>query len=210
MRILFCMSIDQALSALAARAANPMIASEPWALAQLRPHAGQRFVVKLAPFALSFAIQPDGRLDAGEPDAPLAPANVRIELTPAALMSTGPERLKHVRIEGDAGLAHSLGELASQLRPDFEHALSGVVGDIAARRIAEAMRTSFEAARSFARQGAELAVDRAAYKDPIILAREPFAALSAETRALRDQLERLSKRIELIEKTSPKKGATEA
>lgn len=187
-----------------------MIAAEPWALAQLRPHAGQRFAVKLAPFALSFAIQSDGRLGAGEPDAPLAPANVRIELTPAALTSSGPERLKHVRIEGDAALAHSLGALAAQLRPDVEHALASLVGDIAARRIAEALRTAFEAARSFAQQSADTAVKRAAYTDPIILAREPFVQLSTETRALRDQLERMSKRIEWLERLSPRKGAPAA
>ncbi len=200
------MSIDQALSALAARAANPMIGAEPWALAQLRPHAGQRFAVTLVPFALCFAIQSDGSLAAGEPDTPLAPANVRIELAPAALLSSGPERLKHVRIEGDAALAHSLGALAAQLRPDVEHALAGLVGDIAARRIAQALQTAFEAASRFARQSADLAVQRAAYTDPIVLAREPFAQLSAETRGLRDQLERMAKRIELIERHAPKKG----
>jgi ubiquinone biosynthesis protein UbiJ len=189
------MSLDSRISLLIAQVANRVLDAEPWAKGQLAAHAGKSFAVQLAPFALQFAIESDGRLTSGD-----ASPDVTIRLAPQALFSQGPERLKHVRIEGEAALAHALSDVAQQVRPDPEQALSGVVGDIAARRISQGVQVAFDALRAQGRRLADNAVEYVAHEDPLILARAPHEAFAADVRLLRDQLERVGKRVELLER----------
>jgi ubiquinone biosynthesis protein UbiJ len=195
------MIIDQMLSSLVAAALSRVIGAEPWALAQLAPHAGKQVAVLLQPFTLAFTIDPKGSLVAARADAPgeITAPNVKVSLTPQALFADPAQRLSHVRIEGDAGLAHALGDVAGNVRLDVEHELAKVVGDIAAHRIATSLASAFAALKEHSGRALAFAVQRAAHDDPIITAREPFTEFAQELRGVRDQLERLGKRIERME-----------
>jgi ubiquinone biosynthesis accessory factor UbiJ len=195
------MLIDQMLSSLAATAVSRVLGAEPWALAQLAPHAGKQLAVQLDPFTLTFVISPQGNLAAAGADAPgeITAPNVKVTLTPQALLAQPAQRLSHIRIEGDAGLAHALGDVAANMRLDVEHELAKVVGDIAAHRIATGLAAAFAALKEHGSRALAFAVQRAAHDDPIITPREPFTAFTQELRVLRDQLERLAKRIEHLE-----------
>lgn len=196
------MLIDQLLSSFAAAALSRVIGAEPWALQQLAPHAGKQLAVRLEPFTLTFTIESSGNLAAARADAPgeVTAPNVTVALNPQALLVPPAQRLNHVRIEGDAGLAHALGDVAGNVRLDVEHELAKVIGDIPAHRVASGLSTALAALKQHAQSTLAFAVQRAAHDDPIITPRAPFAEFTQELRNLRDQLERMGKRIEQLER----------
>jgi len=74
------------------------------------------------------------------------PADASLSGTPISLLSlAGPRaegalRSGGVRIEGDAEIAQKFRELLAQAQPDFEEELARVLGDVAARRVANVAR----------------------------------------------------------------------
>ena len=194
------MSLDKYLAQVVASVANRVLQAEPWATAQLRPHAGERFNIYCIPVFLEFWIDQQGLLCAEQTDEAENKASVTVTLTPAALLSTGTQRLKHIKIEGDAALAHALGEMAQKVRPDFEQALASLVGNIAAKRIHQMIRVTLESLREQAKRVAANLVEFAVYENPVIVGTPLFEELGHQNRLLRDQIERLSKRIELLER----------
>jgi ubiquinone biosynthesis protein UbiJ len=83
---------------------------------------------------LALSARHDGVADAslsGTPLALLALAGPRAE---------GALRKGGVRIEGDAEVAQKFRELLAQAQPDFEEELSRILGDVAARRVANVAR----------------------------------------------------------------------
>jgi len=74
------------------------------------------------------------------------PADASLSGTPISLLSlAGPRaegalRSGGVRIEGDAEVAQKFRELLEQAQPDFEEELARVLGDVAARRVANVAR----------------------------------------------------------------------
>ena len=74
------------------------------------------------------------------------PADASLSGTPIALLAlAGPKaegalRQGGVRIEGDAEVAQKFRDLLEQAQPDFEEELARVLGDVAARRVANVAR----------------------------------------------------------------------
>jgi len=74
------------------------------------------------------------------------PADATISGTPIALLALAGPRAEGairgggVRIEGDAEVAQRFRELLAEAQPDFEEELSRVVGDVAARQVANFAR----------------------------------------------------------------------
>ncbi len=92
------------------------------------------FFFKAASGRIALAPRHEGATDAslsGTPIALLALAGPRAE---GALRGGG------VRIEGDAEVAQKFRDLLSQAQPDFEEELARVIGDVAARRLANLAR----------------------------------------------------------------------
>ncbi|RPI16301.1 MAG: hypothetical protein EHM60_02445 [Lysobacterales bacterium] len=75
-----------------------------------------------------------------------SPADAQLSGTPFALLSLvgsqpeGALRAGAVRIEGDADVAQKFRELLGEARPDVEEELSHVMGDVAARQVANFAR----------------------------------------------------------------------
>ena len=87
---------------------------------------------------------------------PATPADASLSGTPIALLAlAGPKaegalRKGGVRIEGDAEIAQKFRDLLEQAQPDFEEELARVLGDVAARRVANAARGLFDWGRKAA------------------------------------------------------------
>jgi ubiquinone biosynthesis protein UbiJ len=153
------------------RALNALLAREPWAAERLTRHAGKTVRFSIAGFKLNLAIASDGGVATADaaivPDvvltlraedfAPLQWA-ARRRASPDAGVENAVTDVMH--IEGDAGLAQVIGELARNLRWDPEDELAGVVGDVAAARLAGGARASFEGVRKL---GARLAANVTEY-----------------------------------------------
>jgi len=188
------------LSALAAAAINHLLGEADWARQRLIPFAGSRLRVDVAPLAVTLLIGADGRL--GPSPTAEAAATTRVWLSPITLMRlVGLHDLsarRAVKAEGDTALGAVLAGIFGELRWEVEEDLSKLIGDIAARRV---IRT----ARGFAGWHAQalwnLAQAAAEYgteEQPVLASAEAVRAYLQAVDALRDDTERLHKRIERL------------
>ncbi len=172
-----------------------MLAREPWARAVLAPFAGHSARLQAPPFSVQLAIAADGDFT-----AEAGPPTVTIGVDPTALprvLLEPKSALRNVRLEGDAEFAQALSEVLQKLRPEPEEELSRFVGDAAAVRIVAVLRAALDGARQ---AGGRLAVQAADYlvaESPMLVSRQEMASFAADVVGLRDDVERLAKRIEL-------------
>ena len=193
--------LDQIASGAAAAALNHMLAREPWARAALAPFAGRSARLQAAPFSVQLAIVADGGFsaDAGPPTVTIgvdAAALPRMLLEPKAA-------LRNVRLDGDAEFAQALSNVLQKLRPEPEEELARFVGDAAAVRVVALLRAALAGARE---AGGRLAVQAADYlvaENPMLVSRQEMEAFAADVARLRDDVERLAKRIDLQSRRQP-------
>jgi len=129
------------------------------------------------------------------------PADARLAGTPLALLAlAGPEaegrlRSGKVRIEGDAEIAQAFRELLEQTRPDFEEELSQIVGDVAARRVANLARDVLAFGRRATDSLATSAAEYLQEEGRDVPARIEVEEFLRDVDQLRDDVERLEARI---------------
>jgi ubiquinone biosynthesis protein UbiJ len=138
-----------------------------------------------------------------------APPDVQLEGAPldllriAAARANPLARLKetHASLTGDVRVAEAFAALLEEVRPDWEEAVSGWVGDVAAHEIGRLWRGS----AAFARKSAAVfALDLAEYLQEERAVLPPPAsvrAFHADVDRLRDAVERLEQRIDTVAKT---------
>ena len=175
-------------------ALNHLLRSEPWARERLVPFAGEVVELAAPPLpALRFTIGPEGLLDAGGGEPGLS-----LKIRPSVLpgLARGEEHaLRAVDVSGNGRLASEVMLLARHLRWDFEEDLSRLLGDVAAHRVAGALRDFAAWHADVARRLAAALGDYATDEQPLLLRRGELATLAADLAQLRDALERLVKRI---------------
>jgi len=187
--------LDQLASSAAAAALNHMLAREPWARAVLAPFAGRSARLQAPPFSVQLGIAADGNF-AADAGAPTVTIGVEASALPRVLLEP-KAALRNVRLEGDAEFAQALSSVLQKLRPEPEEELSRFVGDAAAVRIVAVLRAALDGARQ---AGSRLAMQTADYlvtENPMLVSREQMASFAADVAGLRDDVERLAKRIEL-------------
>jgi ubiquinone biosynthesis protein UbiJ len=179
-------------------AINHVLARQPALRDKLRTHAGKAACIDIGVARLDLAIAADGllQLAASEP-------NVTITIQPTNLprmLSDMDRAFSYVTISGDADFARTISELANELRWELEEELAPWVGDIAAVRIANAARQFLGMAKSTAQNLAENMAEYWLEENPTLLYRRAGDDFAAEVARLRDDVERLSKRVEKIER----------
>ncbi len=193
--------LDQIASNTAAAVLNHMLAREPWARERLAPFAGRSARLQALPFSVQLGIAADGNFtaDTGAPTVTIgvdAAALPRVLLEPTAA-------LRNVRLDGDAEFAQALSNVLQKLRPEPEEELARFVGDAAAVRVVALLRAALAGARE---AGSRLAVQAADYlvaENPMLVSRQQMAAFAADVARLRDDVERLAKRIDLRARRQP-------
>lgn len=131
------------LLSIALRAINHVLAGEEWAQRRLQAFSGQALRLRLGRFEWPLQIADNGFFiepASADPSSGGAQAAVSITLpadTPARLLLDRASVIGAMQISGSAELAECLGFVFKNLRWDAEHDLAQVVGDIAARRLAE-------------------------------------------------------------------------
>ena len=176
---------------------NRLLDAEPWARERLAPFAGEAVELVLAPLPpVRVTIVEGGRLQAGG-GAP----SLTLRLGPGALfaLARGEEAfLRAVEVNGNARLAQEVASLARHLRPDIEEELSRLVGDVAAHRIAGAVREFAAWQVDAAKRVTTAAGDFLAEEARLLVRREEQATHARAVAELRDALARLEKRIERL------------
>ena len=187
----------------AARAANHVLRATPVALERLRRHAGRTVSFALGPAEVAFTLQTTGEL---EPAIAGARRDLEVRVSPFLLprLAAGEEAaFREIDMQGDMELAQEISFLLRNLRWDAEEDLARVVGDIAAHRIAGAARALARGARDAGMRTAQAAAEYWTEESPVIASRVKVEGFVDAVTRLREDLERLDKRIGRLEHPAP-------
>jgi len=187
----------------ACRGINHILGSEPWASAELAKHASKTILLKMPLGELAFKITSVGLLDAlQELDSPALSLEVSSKALGDLTASSGTLReqaFKAVKITGDADLAQLLGRLAGQLRWEYEEDLARLVGDAPANFAVRQGKKFVAASRSAASDLLDNVVEYVSEERKVLLNKRDFTAHKSAMNDLRESVERIEKRIQLLE-----------
>ncbi len=186
--------LDQFASDAAIALLNRLLARERWARERLVPFAGRAARIECGPFAVQLGVRAGGTFEPGA-NAP----DVTVSMDPSTLPQALREPralMRNVRLDGDAEFAQALSYVLQNLRPEPEEELSRFVGDAAAQRIVGFLRAAFAQAQEAGARLASTAADYFVAENPLLVARAEAEAFARDVGALRDDVERLTKRIE--------------
>ena len=184
-----------------AAAINHLLSRQPQLREILLPHAGKSARIAVGTLQLELAVANEGLLQA----ATQAEPHVTIRIKPADLpqmLSNMDRAFSYVSLSGDAELAKAISEVAQGLHWEAEEDLAPFVGDIAAVRITQAARATVQGVRSGGRKFVEQMAEYLLEENPTLLYRKAGEDFAAQVAALRDDVERLGKRIGLLETRS--------
>ena len=118
--------------------------------------------------------------------------------TKPLMMQNRERAFSYVQVEGDAEFANAVSQVSQGVRWEAEDDLSRLVGDIAARRIVAGGRAVFGAAQATRRRIEENVAEYFLEEQPLLVRPQAVAEFSADVAELRDDVERLAKRIERL------------
>jgi ubiquinone biosynthesis protein UbiJ len=188
------------LEALTIPAMNRLLRANPWAVEKLRHHAHKTAAIACPPFELRVTVTDTGQLVAAAMDVA---ADVAIEVTPGLLMraATGDESAwRDARVAGDAEFASTIDDLRRNLAWDYEEDLSRLFGDIAAHRLAHAARGLDRWARSAVVDAGKAVAEYVIHEQPVVVSIPSVESFNRDVDRVRDDVERLEKRLELIQR----------
>jgi len=185
---------------LATPALNRLLRANAWALDKLRPHAGKTAVLSSPPLELRLTVLESGEIAAA---APASEAQVTIKTPPGVLLrlaARDESAWNAAEITGDVQFAAAIDYVRRNLAWDYEEDLSRIFGDVAAHRIAGAVREIDRWGRATVRNLAQTWVEYATYEQPVLVSASALDSFNREVDEVRDHAARLEKRIELIKR----------
>lgn len=182
-------------------AINHLLVQESWAREKLGRHAGKVACFDAGVISLRLQVAADGLVQAAPADAAVN-VTIRAKLADLPLMAQNREHaFSYVQIEGDADFANTISHLSENLRWEAEQDLSKWIGDIAAVRVVGGVRAALETAKSTQQKFAENLTEYFLDEQPLLVRPQAVADFSAEVVKLRDDVERLAKRIEKLKES---------
>jgi ubiquinone biosynthesis protein UbiJ len=189
-------------AAAACRGINHVLTAEPWAMAELARHAGKVILLKLPVGNLCFELTPEGSLSSlTDFDIP----SLELEVSAEVLSSLGAsglreQAMKSVKITGDADLAQLLGRLVGQIRWEYEEDLARFIGDAPANFAVRQGKKWTAAGKSAVTDLLGSLVEYASEERKVLLNKRDFMIRKSELNSLRDAVDRMEKRIQLLER----------
>jgi ubiquinone biosynthesis protein UbiJ len=187
---------------------NHLLARQPALQATLAAHKGKVACVAIGALTLRLQVAADGLLTAPSESAnhphTEANPNVTIRISPAdvpQILANRARAFSYVSLEGDADFAKSISEIANNLHWEAEEDLAPWVGDIAAVRLVQGARAAAAALQAGGKNLAESVADYLLEENPVLLHRQCADDFAGAVATLRDDAERLAKRVTLLEQT---------
>lgn len=178
---------------------NHLLAQEPWASARLAAHAGKIAALDTGLGRVTWQVSSDGMLNSAPPES-TPQVVIHVSLADVPLILQNRDRaVSYVRIEGDADFANTISQLSQSLKWEAEEDLSRWVGDIAANRIVAGAKTVVATARATQQALAENVAEYFLEENPMLVRPEAVAEFGRDVGKLRDDLERLEKRVRKLE-----------
>lgn len=177
-------------------ALNHVLARSPWATAKLTPFAGREALFVMPPLRVQFVVLASGLFAAGKgtPDVEIVlPAE-----TPLLALQGTEKAMRQAHITGSVEFADTLGFVLRHLSWDFEEDLSKLVGDIAAHRIANTLRSFTAWQQQAALNLAENAAEYLRDETGVLPSPQEITTFSNDVDQLRDDVARLEKRLQRL------------
>lgn len=195
-------SLSAVPATLAAGAINRLTGAAPLSRERLARFAGKTATFRVGPLPVALTVQTTGEV---LPAAEGVASDLEVRLSPFLLprLAAGDEAAYgEVETAGDVEFAGEVAFLAKHLKWDVEEDLSKVVGDAAANRMVSAARDAAAWGKDASGRMAAGAAEYFTEEDPLIASRVKVEDFLAGVSELRDAVERLDKRIEILEKGS--------
>jgi len=186
------------------RLLNHLINQNVWAKEQLQPFGGKTVKFTIPPFSAHLTVLEDGGMAmAGESST----ADASITVPPSAalrLLANDDAASTLATLEGDTELAATLAKVLRGMSWEYEEDLSKVIGDIPAHQLAEFGRKVSHEISSQSLNLMQMLVEYWQEEQPMLAKKRHVEAFNQEVDTLREDTERLEKRIEkLSEKIKP-------
>lgn len=193
-RFYFATMISSPISA----AINHLLAREPWARERLAKHGGKLAVFDAGVASVRLKVAADGLVESAGGDE-AAQVTIRVKLSDLPLIVQNRERaFSYVQIEGDADFANTISQLSETLRWEAEEDLGKLIGDVAAVRVVGGVRAALDAAITTQKKLAENVAEYFLEENPLLVRPQAVSDFSNEVTKLRDDVERLAKRIDKL------------
>ncbi len=174
---------------------NHLLAPEPWAQRMLAVHAGKSACIDGEAIQLTWQVSQDGFLQAPPSNAAVQ-VTIRFKLSDLPLISQNREHaFSYAKIDGDADFANTISQVSQDLRWDAEHDLSKLVNDIAAVRIVVGGNALVAGVQATHKKLTENLAEYFLEEQPMLVRPQAVADFTGDVTRLRNDLERLSKRI---------------
>ncbi len=179
-------------------AINHLLASEPWARERLAKHAGKVASFDAGVVAVRLKVSADGMIQPAAADD-AANVTIRVKLSDLPLIVQNREHaFSYVQVEGDADFANTVSQLSESLRWEAEEDLGRLIGDVAAVRVVQGVRAAVDTAKTTQRKFAENVAEYFLEENPMLVRPQAVADFSSEVNRLRDDVERLAKRLDKL------------
>ena len=181
-----------------ALALNRLTRQQAWAAQRLAQHAGQTVRIVVTGVELNWRIDHDGHLTHATDDTtPDVTLEILVEkFDPLSLLdrSRRVDMAQYVHVSGQAALAQLMSDLARDLRPDPEDALSQWIGDIPARRAVLGAKQAFSAFQSLSASLTQNIAEYLSEETDALAAKPAVMALKSTQSQLLAALDHLERR----------------
>ena len=186
------------------RLLNHLINQNSWAREQLQPYGGKSVCFNIPPVSATLTVLEDGGLAlAGESitgGSTTAEATVTIPFPVALrLLANDEGATTLITLEGDTELATVLAKVLRNMSWEYEEDLSKIIGDAPAHEVAELGRKAFSEVKKQTLNVAEMLAEYWQEEQPLIAKKRHVEQFVKDVDALRDDAERLGKRLEKLE-----------
>jgi ubiquinone biosynthesis protein UbiJ len=180
------------------RLLNHLINQNLWAKEQLQPFGGKSVNFAIPPFSAHLTVLEDGGLAmAGESST----ADASIIVPPSValrLLANDDAASTLATLEGDTELAATLAKVLRGISWEYEEDLSKVIGDIPAHQLAEFGRKASHEIKGQSLNLMQMLVEYWQEERPMLAKMRHVEAFNQEVDTLREDTERLEKRIEKL------------
>lgn len=186
---------------------NGLLSRERWAAERLGRHEGKTIRLFVGAQSVSVTVLSGGLVQVAQaqltPDVTLTlPLNQAGRALQAVREGSTDDVAQYLHVQGDAGLANLVAELARTLRWDFEEDLARIVGDVVATHLTKAVRSAVRGAQ---RSGDRLAGNVAEYLSEergVLLNHHARQSWASGVQDAVFRLDAVERRIQLLEKPS--------
>lgn len=184
---------------------NALLRREDWALKKTRLHAGKFLRLNLASLSLLVTILPSGEFELSDQNKP----NVTLTLSEEAMRQIPQLWSEHknldaiaamMHIEGEAGLAQLVSDLAQNLRWDIEAELNQLLGPFMASIVISGFKKAQSLGQQLGQKGLAKTKDFLSQDYHVIVQRPVVDALKEDVQSLSQSLHRLEQRIQKLQK----------